>query len=141
MVSQQIWLPTCILSASENGGDIRRAMDAGAQGFISKSTPADTIRQAIRALLSGQSWFPAEPDASEQQRDEHLKKKASELGITARQWQVLKLLGEGLANKVIAYQLHLSEATVKAHITALMRALSVRNRTEAVLEANKRGLI
>ena len=127
-------LPTVIVSAMDDPSVIRRAIQHGASGFIPKSSPISTIEDGIKAVLDGEVWLP---DGVEL-RDSRLS--GDEVGVadavsslTPHQFRVLMMLGEGLLNKQIAYQLGVSEATIKAHVTAIFRKMNVNNRTQAVL--------
>lgn len=127
-------LPVVMVSGTEELSVIRRAIDYGASGFIPKSAPLPIITEGIKAVLNGEVWLP-----------EALQKEISRLQgaptdfseklatLTPQQFRVLGMLTEGMLNKQIAYDLEVSEATVKAHITALFRKLGVRNRTQAVI--------
>ena len=131
-------VPVVIISANEDPVVIRRALEHGAAGFIPKSSSIDTITQAISAILMGEIWAPAA------QEDSGAARSASELELaermaqlTPQQFKVLMMMSQGLLNKQIAYDLEVSEATVKAHVTAIMNKLGVTNRTQAVLAANQ----
>jgi DNA-binding NarL/FixJ family response regulator len=134
--SQHPGTPVVIVSASDNPGMIRRCLNLGASGFISKSTPVDQIRSAVKTVLDGGVWFPAEV-----QRDaagDELSQLASRLAtLTPQQVRVLSMLGQGLLNKQIAFELSVSEATVKAHVSAILQKLSVDSRTQAVIAVNR----
>jgi DNA-binding NarL/FixJ family response regulator len=132
-------LPIVVLSASESRTDMQRALDAGAMGFIQKSATAPVMLNALRLVLSGGIYVPPAlvRSASETERPSATGETA---GITPRQLDVLKYVIEGRANKVIAAELGLTEATVKAHITAVFKALNVTNRTQAALVAERLGL-
>jgi len=135
-------LPIVVLSASESRNDMRRALDHGAMGFIPKSATAPVLLQALRLVLAGGIYVPPAllqtpvsndtPDATQT---------AQTLGLTPRQLDVLALVIEGLSNKVIAAELGVSEATVKAHATAVFKALKVSNRTQATLAMERMGLV
>ena len=131
-------VPVVIISANEDPVVIRRALEHGAAGFIPKSSSIDTITQAISAILMGEIWAPAA------QEDTGAGGSASELELaermaqlTPQQFKVLMMMSQGLLNKQIAYELGVSEATIKAHVTAIMNKLGVTNRTQAVLAANQ----
>ncbi len=127
-------VPVIMVSANEDRDIIRQAAQHGAAGFIPKSSSMDTICAAVSMVLEGDRWFPdgvdgaaSAPPASE---DEILKRVAT---LTPQQLRVLQMISAGMLNKQIAYDLEVSEATVKAHMTAIMRKLGVRTRTQAVL--------
>ena len=131
-------LPVVMVSAREEPALMRRALDHGAMGFIPKSADAATIGSALRDVLDGERWAPeaalrATPAADAAERD--IARRVSEL--TPQQFRVLQMLATGLLNKQIAYDLGVSEATIKAHVTAILRKLHVTNRTQAVLAAGR----
>jgi DNA-binding NarL/FixJ family response regulator len=136
LVERHPLLPVVVLSASLAPEDMQQALDGGATGFIPKTATGPVMLSALRLVLSGGVYVPPEmlappprPEAS------------GEPPLTPRQIEVLRLLERGDPNKVIARELALSEATVKAHIGAIMRALGVRNRTQAVRAARELGLL
>ncbi len=127
-------LPTVIVSASDDPAVIRRSIQHGASGFIPKSSPIATLEAGIRAILDGEVWVPEGIDLHDDHLDTEEAKIAAALSsLTPHQFRVLMMLGEGLLNKQIAYQLSVSEATIKAHVTAILRKMKVNNRTQAVL--------
>lgn len=127
-------LPTVIVSASDEPAVIRRSIQHGASGFIPKSSPIGTLESGIRAVLDGEVWVPEGIDLLDDRLDSEEAKIAAALSsLTPHQFRVLMMLGEGLLNKQIAFQLGVSEATIKAHVTAVLRKMNVNNRTQAVL--------
>ena len=130
-------LPVVVVSAREEPGVMRRALDHGALGFIPKSASSDTIGEAIGLVLEGERWAPLAAHAAPGiDRDEYeVAQRLREL--TPQQFRVLQMLGAGRLNKQIAYDLGVSEATIKAHVTAILRKLGVTNRTQAVLMAGR----
>lgn len=128
-------LPLAVLSASESVIDIRSVLDAGALGYVLKSSPAETLLAALRQMLAGHVYTPKPnhrtdlPGAAAGPADGRL---------TPRQVEVMQLLQQGYPNKLIARKLDLTEGTVKVHMVAIFRALGVRNRTEAVLAMQSR---
>ncbi|ORE87339.1 LuxR family transcriptional regulator [Oceanococcus atlanticus] len=126
-------IPVIVISAADDTAVIRRAMSFGAAGFLSKSAPLDAIGQAIRNVLAGDTVFP--DNTEENQDDNALAAKLESL--TPQQFRVLMMLADGLLNKQIAYELKVSEATVKAHMTAIMRKLGIFSRTQAALIAQQ----
>jgi len=138
--------PVVVLSATEDAETVMRALDAGAMGFIPKTYSNEVLVGAVRLVLSGGVYLPAEilrhsPAPALVSKP----KTASEvnyrnLGITERQAQVLGLLIQGKPNKIICRELNLAEGTVKIHITAILKALGVSNRTQAVIAVGKLGL-
>lgn len=133
-------LPIVIVSAREEPAVMRRALDHGAVGFIPKSADAKTLGEAISTVLEGDRWAPASAlNAPAASADEH--DAAQRLrDLTPQQFRVLQMLGSGLLNKQIAYELGVSEATIKAHVTAILRKLGANNRTQAVLIAGRLAL-
>lgn len=133
-------LPVVIVSATEEPNVIRRAMDFGASGFIPKSIDIDNIGGAIQAVLAGDTWIPPDVDLSAAE-DVETADLVRRLGtLTPQQVRVLTMLSEGLLNKQIAYELGVSEATVKAHVSAILDKLGVDSRTQAVIAASKIGV-
>lgn len=127
-------LPTVIVSATDDPAIIRRAIRHGASGFIPKSSPIADIEAAILAVLEGEVWLPAWVALDDERLGgEEASVAAALSALTPHQFRVLLMLSEGLMNKQIAYQLGVSEATIKAHVTAILRKLKVTNRTQAVL--------
>lgn len=131
-------LPVMMISANEDPVVMQRAIDLGACGYIPKSSTVPEIMDAITAVLKGGVWLPASMpwrgkglDAPEAEVAERLRQ------LTPQQFRVLNMMCRGLANKNIADQLQLAEATIKVHVTAVMRKLGVTNRTQAVLMANR----
>ncbi|HEX2509541.1 MAG TPA: response regulator transcription factor [Microvirga sp.] len=133
-------VPVVIVSATEEATVIRRAIEFGASGFIPKSLDVDMIGNAIRAVLAGDSWTPPDIDltATEDKETTDLVRRLGTL--TPQQVRVLMMLSEGLLNKQIAYELGVSEATVKAHVSAILDKLGVDSRTQAVIAAAKIGV-
>nr|WP_210497134.1 response regulator transcription factor [Microvirga antarctica] len=133
-------LPVMIVSATEEATVIRRAMEFGAAGFIPKSIDIDSIGGAIEAVLAGDTWTPPDVDlnAAEDKETADLVRRLGTL--TPQQVRVLTMLSEGLLNKQIAYELSVSEATVKAHVSAILDKLGVDSRTQAVIAAAKIGV-
>lgn len=130
-------IPVVIVSASEDPSTIRRCIEFGASGFVPKSEPVDQIRTAVRAVLEGQVWTPKDIDLNAG-RDKETSDLLSRLStLTPQQVRVLMMLGEGLLNKQIAYKLGVSEATIKAHVSAILQKLGVDSRTQAVIAVNK----
>lgn len=130
-------LPVMMVSANDDPAVIRRAIDDGAAGFIPKSVDAETIIKAIHSVLEGETWIPGSVDNGQPTKstEAELARRIGEL--TPQQYKVLNMLGLGLLNKQIAYDLDITEATVKAHVTAIMRKLGVSNRTQAVTLLNQ----
>ena len=131
-------LPVVVVSATSDAVMMRRAVDLGASGFIPKSSPVETISEAIAAVLEGEIWLPeaalALDDSTLSEYEELARRVAS---LTPQQFRVLDMLAEGLLNKQIAAELQVSEATIKAHVTAIFRKLGVRSRTQAAVAARR----
>lgn len=131
-------LPTVIVSAMDDPAVIRRSIQHGASGFIPKSSAIATLEQGIRAVLDGEVWVPEGVDLQDTQLENGEAGVAAALSsLTPHQFRVLMMLGEGLLNKQIAFQLGVSEATIKAHVTAILRKMNVNNRTRAVLAVQR----
>src|SRR5690625_2246381 len=130
-------LPVVVVSAREEPAVMRRALDHGAAGFIPKSADGQTLGEALRRVLDGERWAPAAaasaPPADEDEQDVAARVR----DLTPQQFRVLQMLGTGLLNKQIAYELGVSEATIKAHMSAILRKLGATNRTQAVLIAGR----
>nr|WP_255616693.1 response regulator transcription factor [Microvirga puerhi] len=133
-------LPVVIVSATEEATVIRRAMEFGASGFIPKSIDIDSIGGAIEAVLAGDVWTPPDVDLSAAEDKETADLVRRLATLTPQQVRVLTMLSEGLLNKQIAYELSVSEATVKAHVSAILDKLGVDSRTQAVIAASKIGV-
>jgi len=125
-------IPVVVISAHEDHNTISKAMKYGASGFVPKSTPVDDIFSAIMTVLSGDVWLP-ELFQSNQTETENCDIASRVASLTQQQYRILLMFAQGLLNKQIAYDLHVSEATIKAHATAIFRKLDVRNRTQAVI--------
>jgi DNA-binding NarL/FixJ family response regulator len=123
-----------VLSAFDGDEEIYQALHAGAQGYVLKSSTADKLVPALRAVAAGQNWIPNEVTSQLASR------KLSE-ELTSREMQVLNELARGLANKEIAEALNISEYTVKDHLKNILGKLRVADRTEAVTTAIQRGII
>ncbi|MDE1165944.1 MAG: response regulator transcription factor [Pseudomonas sp.] len=126
-------IPVVMVSAQEEASVMVRSREFGASGFIPKSSTLEVIQEAVRNVLEGEVWWP--PQAFEQVSVSPEAKAASEglASLTPQQFRVLTMVCEGLLNKQIAYELSVSEATIKAHVTAIFRKLNVRTRTQAAL--------
>ncbi len=128
-------VPVCVVSGSEDPATVRRAMALGASGFIPKSEPTGSIAEAITTVLAGGLWTPGGGVLEEDSGDAEIAARLRSL--TPQQVRVLMMMSEGLLNKQIAYELGVSEATVKAHVSAVLQKLGVENRTKAVLTAGR----
>ena len=132
-------LPVVIVSATADAATIASAFAYGAQGFIAKSADAATIGAGVEAVLQGElvapSGYRAPPAGARGSADLEIAARLADL--TPQQFRVLSMLLSGLLNKQIAFELDVSEATVKAHVTAVLRKLGVANRTQAVLRVGR----
>lgn len=128
-------IPVVIVSASDDAGTIRRALDFGASGFIPKRFGVDRLRAAIVAVMKGEIWIPQDIEPSSDGDPEIAKLRDRLATLTPQQIRVLMMLSEGLLNKQIAYQLGVSEPTIKAHVSAILQKLGVESRTQAVIAA------
>jgi DNA-binding NarL/FixJ family response regulator len=130
-------VPVIVVSANDDPAAIRRCMQFGASGFIPKTLSVDAMRAAISRILGGGVWTPSDVDLSAGADAESAALMARMATLTPQQVRVLMMLSEGLLNKQIAYQLSVSEATVKAHVSAILQKLGVESRTQAVIAAAK----
>lgn len=131
-------LPVAVVSASDSLAVISQVLTFGARAFIPKSTASQNIAEAIELVLQGERWLPEgieENLGAVTHEQQVIAEKVSEL--TPKQFQVLTLLQRGLLNKQIAYDLNVTEATVKAHISAIFKKFGVNTRTQAVLLVEK----
>lgn len=134
-------IPVVVVSATEDAATIRRALDLGASGFIPKSSSMPEIRAAISAVLAGDIWIPPHLGTGGEEGAEFTELAQRLKTLTPQQSRVLSMLGEGLLNKQIAYELGVSEATVKAHVSAVLLKLGVDSRTQAVIALGRLGLV
>jgi DNA-binding NarL/FixJ family response regulator len=130
-------VPVVVVSASEEPNVIRRCMEFGASGFLPKTLGVDAMGVAIRRVFEGGVWVPQDVDLSAEADVETRDLVAKLSTLTPQQVRVLMMLSEGLLNKQIAYELGVSEATVKAHVSAILQKLGVESRTQAVIAASK----
>ena len=149
---QQPGLPVVVLSAFEQPELVKRALDAGAMGFIPKTSSNQLLLDALRQVLSGHVYLPADVLAQHREIPEVALQRTAQtagggaaptpqdLGLTARQADVLALMVQGKPNKMICRELNLAEGTVKIHVTAILKTLNVTNRTQAVIAVGKLGL-
>jgi len=126
-------VPVVVVSASEDAATIRHAIGFGASGYIPKSLARDIIGAAIAAILDGAVWIPADVPLHPENEDGVISRLVT---LTPQQVRVLMMLSEGLLNKQIAFELSVSEATVKAHVSAILQKLGVESRTQAVIAAS-----
>lgn len=126
-----------IISANEEPRMIRQALDLGAVGYIPKSTAPTEIRAALNALLAGQPWLPKGLELDRSMSRDDIGSASKLASLTPQQVRVLMMLSEGMLNKQIAHGLGVSEATVKAHVSAILEKLGADNRTQAVIIARR----
>jgi DNA-binding NarL/FixJ family response regulator len=131
--AQHASVPVIVVSANEDRAVMRHCLDFGASGYIPKSLDVETMRAAVRAVIEGGRWTPPDLDLSTPSESSALVRRLSSL--TPQQVRVLMMLSEGLLNKQIAYELSVSEATIKAHVSAILQKLDVESRTQAVIVA------
>ncbi|WP_341778003.1 response regulator transcription factor [Luteibacter anthropi] len=130
-------LPTIVVSGHEEAQIARRAIAHGASAYIPKSAAVDTIVEAVRSVLDGDVWLPPQLVIGQAElKPDEADMAVRVASLTPQQFRVLNMIAEGLLNKQIAYDLGVSEATVKAHMTAIMRKLGVSNRTQVALAAS-----
>ena len=135
--TQHPGVPVVVVSATDDIGTIRRCIDFGASGFVPKSEPVDRIRAAVHAVLAGEIWTPPGIDlsgAADRETNDLIARLST---LTPQQVRVLLMLGEGLLNKQIAFKLGVYEATIKAHVSAILQKLGVDSRTQAVIAIGK----
>ena len=130
-------VPVVVVSANDDPAVIRRCMDFGASGFIPKTLDTEGMRAAIMRVLKGGVWTPPDVDLDAGADAESTELMGRLATLTPQQVRVLMMLSEGLLNKQIAYELSVSEATVKAHVSAILQKLGVESRTQAVIAAAK----
>ncbi|USD65455.1 response regulator transcription factor [Vibrio sp. SCSIO 43136] len=123
-------MPIVVVSASEESSVVTQVKNHGAFGFIPKSSDMRALVSALNQVLGGEPFFPADLLIESEANNDLAEKIAA---LTPQQYRVLGMLSDGLLNKQIAYELNVSEATIKAHMTAIFRKLGVKNRTQAVI--------
>jgi DNA-binding NarL/FixJ family response regulator len=132
--------PVVVISADESRETIRQAMTLGASGFIPKSMDREHMIAAVNSVLAGDVFVPVDLTETGGSRLDAWPDDTFRDGyaaLTAQQRKVLEMLVSGKSNKLIAYELHVAESTVKAHVSAVLRKLKVTSRTQAVLNASK----
>jgi DNA-binding NarL/FixJ family response regulator len=132
-------VPVIVVSAHDDAETIRRSLELGASGFISKSASMEDIRAAVSAVLAGDIATPAGLDLGIEHDPEIANLIKRLQSLTPQQTRVLGMLAAGLLNKQIAYELSVSEATIKAHVSAILQKLGVDNRTQAVIMLSRIG--
>jgi DNA-binding NarL/FixJ family response regulator len=146
-------LPVVVLSSTNDRASVTAALDEGASGYIPKLSSNDVLLSALRLVLSGGIYIPPEilarwrPSARHGEAAtpisasvESRPRGPTDLGLSERQAQILKLLLEGKPNKVICRELDLAESTVKNHVTLILKALNVTSRTQAVIAVGRMGI-
>ncbi|MCV6615285.1 MAG: response regulator transcription factor [Cellvibrionaceae bacterium] len=131
-------IPIIVVSANEQASIIHQAVEYGAAGFLPKSSSPESIVAAIDKVLAGDIWLPPNlPPASQLAPNGRENIAEVVASFTPQQFRVANMLADGLLNKQIAYEMEVTEATVKAHLTAIFRKLGVHSRTQAVLAMNQ----
>jgi DNA-binding NarL/FixJ family response regulator len=138
-------LPVVVISGTNDPASILAALDLGAMGFIPKTAPRDVLLGAVRLVASGGVYIPMEAlnaraAGAVSPRNAAAPAKPADLGLSERQAEVLSELLKGLPNKLIARKLGISENTAKIHVSAVLRALGVSTRTQALIAASRLGL-
>ncbi len=133
-------LPIVVLSGTEDASTVREMLSRGAMGFIPKSSSNNLMLSALRLVLSGGRYVPPVALENEGGGIVETPKSLEALNLTDRQLDVLKLVAQGKSNKLICRELGLAEPTVKIHVTAILRALKVVSRAEAIVAVNRLGL-
>lgn len=144
-------VPVVVLSATDARDAVMRALDAGAMGYIPKTSHNDALLAALRLVLAGVPYLPrsvlfdpatasAHSGHALERDTNHPTVEPSAIGLTHRQAEVLSRLVQGKPNKIICRELGLAEGTVKIHISAILKALNVHNRTQAVIAVTRRGI-
>jgi DNA-binding NarL/FixJ family response regulator len=131
-------LPVVVLSATHDGATVRAALGAGARGFIAKTASPHLLLDAVRTVLAGGEHVTRDIARAPRTRLDGIDIDA--LGLTQRQGDVMLLLVQGKPNKMICRDLRLSEGTVKVHISAILKALNVHSRSQAIVELARRGI-
>lgn len=134
-----------VVSASEDPADICRSYNAGARGYIVKSSGSDTLRHALPLILSGETFIPSNAlsmlKSSCRSERKHPQRPKEQSALTPRQHEILQLMARGMQNKAIASELGMLEGTVKVHVKSILQKLGVNNRTHAVVTGIRQGLV
>jgi len=133
-------MPVLVLSATHDRATVEHALDLGAMGFIPKTANTRVLLDALRLVLSGGVYVPAESTQAISAIRPRSVTRPEQLGLTLRQADVLKLLVQGKPNKLICRDLRLSEGTVKVHVSAILKRLNVKSRAQAVATLARRGI-
>ena len=137
-------LPIVVLSGSESASHVNRALDNGAIGYIPKSSSSHEMLAALRIILDGDIYIPPRLIGklnSPLLSANTLSNEPTTTSLTSRQIEVLELMTKGMPNKSIARVLNVTEGTVKLHVAAILRALGAKNRTDAVMQASRLGIL
>jgi DNA-binding NarL/FixJ family response regulator len=130
--------PLVIVSATRNAAAMRQVVEMGAAGFIPKSAPMEEIIASVRAVMRGEIVLPPNAGDALSSTDADLATRAARM--TPQQHRVFALMAEGKPNKIIAYDMQIGEATVKAHVTEILRKMGVHSRTQAIVLAQRLAL-
>ncbi|GAA5315678.1 MAG: response regulator transcription factor [Candidatus Pelagadaptatus aseana] len=132
LVAQYPSIPVMIVSGHEEPEIMRRAIDHGASGYLPKSAPVETMSEALHTVLEGGIWLP-EGTPETVVSEEELNVADALANLTPQQFRVATMVSQGLLNKQIAYELNVTETTIKAHMTEIFRKLGVHSRTQAAV--------
>lgn len=127
------YIPVIVISAHEESDIIRRALDHGASGFLPKSSSAEEIYQAIEQVLNGGVWVPESVSDHPGAAEEEMDAADAIASLTPKQFRVATMVSQGLLNKQIAFELNVTESTVKAHMTEIFKKLGMNTRTQVVM--------
>jgi len=130
-------VPVIVVSATRDPAVMRRAIDLGAAAYLPKSSSLEEIARVVGAVMEGEVFEPPEAAAGDHDSSDFAERVSQ---LTPQQWRVLALMVQGEPNKIIAYKLGVGEATIKAHVTTILRKLGVRSRTQAVILARHLSL-
>jgi DNA-binding NarL/FixJ family response regulator len=130
-------VPVAIISATDDPGTIRAALGLGAPGFIPKSATSEIIKEAVQTILDGGVWSPLVDDQAEALDPDMVELIRRFRKLTPQQRRVLSMMADGMLNKQIAHELNVSEATIKAHVSAVLYKLGVESRTQAVIRLTR----
>ncbi len=134
-------VPVVVISGADDRNNVMKALDLGASGFIPKSSSVEVMLQAVRLVLAGETYIPQQALALPPGREGSARAdRHGAAELTERQRRILALMAQGKPNKIIAAELNISEATVKSHVTEILRVLKVTNRTQAVIVAGELGI-